>query len=257
MSMPSFPKDGANMTREQALTMIIASIAMEERALGRVIDAAGDKLRYILDKCRKTCDSGTPREILEANCSVTRLLDVIAQNQMILRGKLALALNAGGKCPPDPPDPPPCPPLPPGPPCPEPPQKSLMQLRLPEDGFLWKTGCLIPWEYMGGRGSAARWSMEAPSLVELDPNRPWSVNCTFLIRDFMPTAASGCISLERADVSREALPLCFSIHCAGGEAVTLQYTALLLPGGTPTVSFRLRSRFPLWVEQAELNIVEL
>ena len=30
MSMPSFPPNGADLTREEALTMIIASIAMEE-----------------------------------------------------------------------------------------------------------------------------------------------------------------------------------------------------------------------------------
>ena len=258
MSMPSFPKDGANMTREQALTMIIASIAMEENALSRVIDAEGDKLRYILDRCREACGCReTPKEILEVNCSVTRLLDVVAQNQMILRSKLALALNAGGDCPPDTPCLPPCPPLPPGPPCPDPSQKSFMQLRLPEDGFLWKQGCLIPWEYRGGRGNAVRWSMEAPSLVELDPGKAYSVNCSFLIRDFSPTAASGHISLENAGASRCLLPLCFSIQCAGGEAMTLLYSTMLLPGSTATISFRLRSRLPLWVEQAELNIVEL
>mgnify|MGYP006995867920 CR=1 FL=1 len=33
MSMPSFPPNGADMTQEEALTMIIASIAMEELAL--------------------------------------------------------------------------------------------------------------------------------------------------------------------------------------------------------------------------------
>lgn len=260
MSMPSFPKNGADMTRDQALTMIIASIAMEECALGRVIDAEGDKLHYILDRCRESCGySGTPKEILEVNHSVTRLLDVAVQNQMILRNKLALALNAGGKCPSDQPSPcpPPCAPLPPGPPCPEPSQKSLMQLRLLEDGFLWKKGCLIPWKYLGGRGNAIRWSVEDSALVVLDPGKAWSVSCSFIVRDFMPAAASGRISLENAEASRGVMPLCFSVHGACGEAVTLPYSALLLPGSISTVSFRLCSDLPLWVEQAELNIVEL
>ena len=268
MSMPSFPKNGANMTREQAITMIIASVAMEESALGRIIDAEGDKLRYVLDRCQEAGDCReTPREILEVNRSVTRLLDVVAQNQMILQSKLALAIGAGGKCPPVPPCPPPhppqppcpspCPPLPPEPPCPEPPQKSLMQLRLSGDGFLWKKGCLIPWEYLGGRGNAVRWSAEDPSQVELDPGQAYSVNCTFIIRDFQPVAASGCIRLECAGTSRELLPLCFSIRCACGEAVTLPYATLLLPGSASAISFRLHSKPPVWVEQAELNIVEL
>ena len=132
-----------------------------------------------------------------------------------------------------------------------------MQLKLPEDGFLWKKGCLIPWEYRGGCGNAVRWSMETPSLVELDSGKAWSVSCAFIVRNFMPTAVSGCICLESANAPRDAQPLCFSIRCAGGEAVTLQYTATLLPGSTSAISFRLRSDLPLWVEQAELNIVEL
>ena len=268
MSMPSFPKNGANMTREQALTMIIASIAMEECALGHIIDAEKDKLRYVLDKCREACGChGTSKEILEVNESVTRLLDVVAQNQVILRSKLALALGADGECPPDPPCPPPhppkppggppCPPRPPRPLCPEPEQKSLMQLGLSGNGFLWKNECLIPWEYLGRRGSSLRWSGESPALVELDPGKAYSINCTFNIRDILPMAASGRICLENAGTSREPLPLCFSIRCASGEPVTLQYSTLLLPDRVSTVSLRLRSRTPLCVEQAELNIVEL
>ena len=257
MSMPSFPKDGANMTREQALTMVVASIAMEENALSRIMDAEGDKLRYILDRCREACGCPeTPKEILEANESVTRLLDAVAQNQTILRNKLALALEAGGCCPPgpEPPCPPPCPPVPPCPPTPCP-EKSFMQLRLSGDGFLWQTGCPIPWEYRGGRGNAVRWRVEDPSQVELDPGRAWSVSCTFLVRDFQTKLASGCIRLEGA--SQELPPLCFVLRCTCGEAVTLPYSTLLLPGGASAVSFRLRSKCPVWVEQAELNIVEL
>ena len=261
MSMPSFPKDGANMTREQALTMVIASIAMEENALSHVIDAEGDKLRYILDRCREACGcEETPREILEANESVTRLLDAVAQNQMILRNKLALALDARGGCPPDPPCPPPCPPVPPFPPIPPGPvcpEKSLIQLRMSGDGFLWTQRCPILWEYLGGRGSAVRWSMEAPSQVELDPGKVWLISCMFLIRDFSPRPASGCVGLESVGASQETLPLCFSICCACGEAVTVPYSTLLLPDSASTVSFRLLSQCPVWVEQAELNIVEL
>ena len=259
MSMPSFPKDGANMTREQALTMVVASIAMEENALGRVIDAEGDKLRYILDRCREADCEEVSKAILEVNESVTRLLDMVAQNQAILRNKLALALEACGGCPPKPPCPPPCPPVPPCPPTPCPPtpcpEKSLIQLRLSGDSFLWKTGCPIPWEYQGGRGDAVRWCMETPSRVELDPGRAWAVSCTFLVRDFQPGSPYGCIRLE--STSREPPPLCFSLRCACGEAVTLPYATLLLPGSACAAAFRLCSKCPLWVEQAELNIVEL
>ena len=51
MSMPSFPPNGADMTREEALTMIIASIAMEELALSHILNAEGEKLQYISQPC--------------------------------------------------------------------------------------------------------------------------------------------------------------------------------------------------------------
>ena len=253
MSMPSFPKDGANMTREQALTMVIASIAMEESALSRVIDAEGDKLRYILDRCQETGGEETPKDILKANESVTKLLEAVAQNQTILRNKLALALEAGRWCPP-------ClPPCPPGPPCPPTPcpKKSFIQLNSFGDGFLWQTGCPIPWEYRGGQGDAVRWRVENPSLVELDSGRAWSVNCTFLLRDFQPKSSSGCIRLECTGTSRELPPLCFDLRCTCGEAVTLPYSTLLLPEKACAAAFRLCSKSPVWVEQAQLNITEL
>ena len=132
-----------------------------------------------------------------------------------------------------------------------------MKLGLSGDCFLWETGCPIPWKYLGGRRGGARWSVETPSQVELDPDRAWWVGCTFLVRDFAPRPVSGCIELNRAGASGEALPLCFSLRCACGEAVTLSCSTLLLPGSGSDVSFRLRSKCPVWVEQAELNIVEL
>ena len=62
MSMPSFPPNGADMTQEEALTMIIASIAMEELALSHILNAEGEKLQYILgtlpDAVEKQAGSG-------------------------------------------------------------------------------------------------------------------------------------------------------------------------------------------------------
>lgn len=40
------------MTREEALTMIIASIAMEELALSHILNAEGEKLQFISGPCR-------------------------------------------------------------------------------------------------------------------------------------------------------------------------------------------------------------
>ena len=112
MSMPSFPPNGADMTREDALTMIVASIAMEELALSHILNAEGEKLQYILGTLPGTKPCAGPQEVLEVNRSVTTLLEAVTQNQMLLKSKLERVLDA---CPPPPRPLPPCPPS--GPPC--------------------------------------------------------------------------------------------------------------------------------------------
>ena len=106
MSMPSFPPNGADLTREEALTMIIASIAMEELALSHILNAEGEKLQYILGTLPGAKPCAGPQEVLAVNRSVTALLEAVTQNQMLLKNKLERALDA---CPPPaPPCPPPC-----------------------------------------------------------------------------------------------------------------------------------------------------
>ena len=97
MSMPSFPPNGANMTREEALTMIIASIAMEELALSHILNAEGEKLQYILGTLPGTKPCAGPDEVLSINKSVTALMEAVTQNQMLLKNKLERVLEV---CPP-------------------------------------------------------------------------------------------------------------------------------------------------------------
>ena len=114
MSMPSFPPNGADMTREDALTMIIASIAMEELALSHILNAEGEKLQYILGTLPGASPCACPQDVLAVNKSVAALVEAVTQNQMLLKNKLEKVLEF---CPPPPPpckpEPAPCPP-----PCP-------------------------------------------------------------------------------------------------------------------------------------------
>ncbi len=114
MSMPEFPKPNPDFTQEQALTMILSSIAMEEVAFSHIINAEGEKIQYILSK---TSVDGCPadlKDVVTVNKSVTDLLEVVLQNQMILKNKMDRVLEYLPKhpCPPEPPYPPkpPCPP---------------------------------------------------------------------------------------------------------------------------------------------------
>ncbi len=97
MSMPSFPPNGADMTREEALTMIIASIAMEELALSHILNAEGEKLQYILGTLPGAKLCAGPQDVLAVNKSVTALVEAVTQNQMLLKNKLERVLDA---CPP-------------------------------------------------------------------------------------------------------------------------------------------------------------
>ncbi len=270
MSMPSFPKNGADMTREQAITMIVASIAMEEQALSHIIDAEGEKLRYILGRLEGVCSPhACAKEVLEVNNSITKMLDLVMQNQLLLKNKLSTALDAGccpppeRPCPPAPPPEPPCRPEPPC--CPERspclPQRSAMQLTGRCSPLLWKCGCPLEWKCRCRRGGSIHWSEKFPGLVQLDPRRTYLINCTVNICDVLPVEASGRICLESTQGAYSPPPLWFSIRCLHGEPLTLQYSTMFLPCARETAPLEaglyLHARSALRVEQAELNIAEL
>ncbi len=112
MSLPEFPTPDPCLTREQAINMILASIAMEEIALSHILEAESEKIRYVLE-CLEHHDRNSHIEkILEVNKSVSELVDAISDTQLILKKKMEKALDALPKmcpqpCPPHPPCPPP------------------------------------------------------------------------------------------------------------------------------------------------------
>lgn len=95
MSMPSFPEINPELTREKALEMILASIAMEELALSHIMNAEGEKLQHILSM-KETCDKKRPSidEILCVNQSISNLLDIVSQNQFMLKNKMERVLQS-------------------------------------------------------------------------------------------------------------------------------------------------------------------
>lgn len=112
MSMPEIPRPDPDMSQEKALTMILSSIALEEVALSHIINAEGEKIQYILKQTACHCGADI-KDILAVNKSVTDILEMILQNQMILKSKMEKVLEHLPK-PPRPPEPP----LPPPAPCP-------------------------------------------------------------------------------------------------------------------------------------------
>lgn len=82
MTTQSIP---APFGRAQAITNIIASVASEQTALGRVLDAEANKMVAVMSY---HCVS--PQQLLEANQSVYRLVNAVSRLEMLLQSKLEL-----------------------------------------------------------------------------------------------------------------------------------------------------------------------
>lgn len=101
MSLPTFPSISPEITRDQALNMILTSIAMEELGLSHIINAEGEKLQYVLGTL-----PGAPQldlcleDIIRINDSVGSLLNNVMQNQVFLKNKMERVLDGIGKIPP-------------------------------------------------------------------------------------------------------------------------------------------------------------
>lgn len=95
MSQPSLPSISPPITREDALNMILLSIAMEELGLSHIINSEGEKIQFILGTLPGLSD-GPPsiEDVLNVNNSVLSLIDSIAQNQLILSSKMDAVLSS-------------------------------------------------------------------------------------------------------------------------------------------------------------------
>lgn len=83
MSKPETP--AKEISRCQAITDIIESVAREQSALAEILEAESDKLDKIIGTA-----SVKPDELLEANKSVRRMIDSISRLELILQAKLGL-----------------------------------------------------------------------------------------------------------------------------------------------------------------------
>ncbi len=276
MSMPSFPPNGADMTREEALTMIIASIAMEELALSHILNAEGEKLQYILGTLPGTSPCARPQDVLTVNKSVTALVEAVTQNQMLLKNKLSQVLEF---CPLPPP--PPDPPSPPGPsprppicpsPCPPPhpaPHRertcegSALQLAVRREGAQWNPGCRLTWRKRSRTGNAIRWDECAPDQIHLSPGKTYTVQCALNVRAAAPAKGTGTIFLKQSPCGMftDALPLCFPMEDLTRGPQSLRMSAVLHPcsdcGCETCLSLVLDAKSALCVEGAVMDIVEL
>lgn len=100
MSMPTIPdiKSDIDIKREDAINIIIASIAMEELSLAHILNAEGEKLQYVLG----TLEGSNPGEVticdvMEVNKSIQRTLRDVIKTEMLLQFKLEDAIELDEK----------------------------------------------------------------------------------------------------------------------------------------------------------------
>ncbi|MFT8351420.1 hypothetical protein [Clostridium saccharoperbutylacetonicum] len=93
MSMPNIPNITPliNINREQAINMIMASIAMEEMGLANILNAESERIQYILDKNK--CSSVLPKDIKEINNGVEKVIRDVTRLQILLQEKLESVIS--------------------------------------------------------------------------------------------------------------------------------------------------------------------
>lgn len=91
MSNPNLPNitPQISLTRDQAINLLLASIAMEELGLAHIINAEGEKIQYALGTLHSnSCPRFSLREILAVNSSAQEMLETVFKEEMLLESKL-------------------------------------------------------------------------------------------------------------------------------------------------------------------------
>lgn len=83
MSMPVITTSGID--RQDAITDIIESIALEETALSHILNAEGEKLQAVI--ALPSVDANT---LLNTNKSVRAMVDSVTRLEVVLQSKLSL-----------------------------------------------------------------------------------------------------------------------------------------------------------------------
>lgn len=249
--MPEFPA-GPDITREQALDMILASIAMEELGLSHIINAEGEKLQYVLGTLKGGACGGSGAstcELLEVNKSVTRLLERVQENQLLLKGKLERVLEAIEPC---------RPPCPPPTPCGECGRGEMLLLGA-ETPCPWQCGRPLPWTCCCRGGRGASWSPADPGAVRLCSGA-WSLQLSLQFR-FAQPCGGAVVQMESVEGDHCRPLFTWSVPGGGeGEGRRISECCLLPPdrgGESRTVTISLRG--PEWVclEDARLHAARI
>ncbi len=90
MSQASIPNitPVISIDREDAINLLLISIALEEIGLAHIINAEGEKIQYILGTLNGQGSTATLADLLSINESVQSTLEVILKKELLLQTKL-------------------------------------------------------------------------------------------------------------------------------------------------------------------------
>ena len=90
MSEPNIPNISPtiSITRDDAINLLLASIAMEELGLAHIVNAEGEKLQYALGTIPGLTTPASLEDILHVNDSVQDILELAIKKELLLDSKL-------------------------------------------------------------------------------------------------------------------------------------------------------------------------
>ena len=100
MTQPNIPNINPNitLTRDEAINLLLASIAMEELGLGHVINAEAEKIQYAVGTLPGLTIPATISELLTVNKSVQSTLQETIKKELLLDSKLKTVLKVLDQC---------------------------------------------------------------------------------------------------------------------------------------------------------------
>lgn len=90
MSQANIPNITPTITinRDDAINLLLASIALEELGLAHIINAEAEKIQYVLGTLPGLTQAATLGQILAINESVQDMLDLVIKKELLLESKL-------------------------------------------------------------------------------------------------------------------------------------------------------------------------
>ena len=256
MSLPSFDNMGKIPSLEEALTAIVMSIAMEETALAKILEAESEKISFATAHLGGSADD--MHMLLLLNESVGNVIANIVEMQRLLKKKLRLAL-CHLPCPA--PCPKPCPPCPPHPPIPPPkPCKKCSAVFMGDSRFLWGAGrtlALSEDPCHAHKNTCCIYAMRrgTDAFLILPPDLAFKVIIDIALRN--PQNISGAIELVRQSGSGN--PIFSKRYEFAGQSVVEISDIIMLPraGEETQLSLRLISAAGLGFDRAVVRIIEI